>query len=1027
MVRAPLLPIEDYLSLRREENGSDLLTRPIVRRALGVGSLSIIHALERSEAGFLSAREESRLEAKLLRYEIRMSTRPTPYGLFAGCANVAIANHTDLSIQCTSGSICMRPDMAWLLDLVSEAQMNLAIRRQLRLLRNPLASLHGDWISLPKCIRRPDRTERTTASIRARIEVRSVWRFTNQWVDYQSLKAQMQESYPATPAEGVDDLLSKLLDQSLLLTDLRPPLTVENPAKYVLDRLVTIPEAEPIAKKLACLLKGASDWAQHSPEKSETGLRALLREVGCPEDGSQDAPFQVDMALAVQGCLGSAVAEQAARAGELLLKLSPCPLGKPSIAAYRTAFIQRYGVHREVPLLEVVDDHRGLGSVAWYENQDDDPNRQRTITRSETLLALACSALHRRDRTLQLDAKIIDDLKTWDPNLFTAPVSLDINVMVAARSCQAVDAGDFTLVVGPNAGADAAGRTFGRFAHLHNWEETRRMLSAVAEAEQSRYSSDYISAEVVYWPSYVRSANIVTKPPAHPFEVALDALPGREESSLIPLNELYVGISKGRFYIRWPKNDKKVRFVSGHMLNGRGAPAVAEFLLLASNDGCATFTGFSWGPAERFPFLPRVQTGRIVLRPAQWKLCPKLSRVDSVEALMEWRQEWQVPRYIWISFGDHRLMLDLDQHNQARQIIDELRQVKDGDCLVIQEVIPSLDEAWLEGSEGHYYSEFTIPLILNPSHAAKTAVQPAQSPFGSRQAASRIDITSRQRCPGSDWLFAKLYGPSFLADHLIAESLRPFANRVINSGLIDSWFFIRYSDPEEHIRLRFRGDPRQLSGRGFAAMSEWAAELVGQGLCTRIAFDTYEREIERFGGNEGMLLSERIFHADSVAAADLVGILKSKEWEDAENDRIALLALSIHDLLLAFGFDLPKCCEWYRIEKERFTQDGSSEYQKYKSQLRAALGNRRQWLSQRPFGSEIDATLALRRSQLARISDDLLRLADSGELARPLETLCASYVHLHLNRLGVESSEGTMLHLLFRVSKSLSLMPVRLA
>src|SRR6476620_10137599 len=77
MVRAPLLPVEAYLSLKSAEDQWTLLKDRRVRRAVAVGSPSLLRALERFERGELSKKDADKLRAKLLRYQIRMSTRPT--------------------------------------------------------------------------------------------------------------------------------------------------------------------------------------------------------------------------------------------------------------------------------------------------------------------------------------------------------------------------------------------------------------------------------------------------------------------------------------------------------------------------------------------------------------------------------------------------------------------------------------------------------------------------------------------------------------------------------------------------------------------------------------------------------------------------------------------------------------------------------------------------------------------------------------------------------------------------------------
>ncbi|MEP6600708.1 MAG: lantibiotic dehydratase family protein, partial [Nitrospirota bacterium] len=538
MVRAPLLPVETFHSLQSDEDQFALLRDPRVRRAVAVGSVSLLNALDRFEHSALTKKDAERMRAKLLRYQIRMSTRPTPYGLFAGCAIVAIGPRSDVTIRSTFGASRTRPDMAWLMDLVMTAESDPAIRRRLRLIRNPLIRLEGDRISL--AARMPTGREADTQPVSARATgvVKLALDLTKRAIDYETLAARLGEASPSATPEKVDRLLTELWEQTFLLTDLRPPLTTGSPARHVLDRLAEIPDAAAIRDKLETFLNAAAAWDRLSHEESVAGFRALLKQADVAEDGSKDAPLQVDLALSVDGRLGSVVAEEAARAAELLVRLSPSPSGMSALAAYRNAFVARYGHEREVPLLELLDPDRGLGSVSAYGHAYVGPEQSKSARRSATLLALACAALHARQRVIMLDNTTRQALETWQSAPETAPLSLDINVLVAARSPEAIDAGDFTVVVGPNLGAWAAGRNFGRFAHLFPQTQGGDLLCAAASAEQSSHLRDHLWIEVVFLPSNVRSANVAIRPSVRSHEVVFGVSPGVGEAQVVPLEEL---------------------------------------------------------------------------------------------------------------------------------------------------------------------------------------------------------------------------------------------------------------------------------------------------------------------------------------------------------------------------------------------------------------------------------------------------------------------------------------------------------
>jgi thiopeptide-type bacteriocin biosynthesis protein len=1016
VVRAPLLPVEAYLALQSEDDQLNLLKDQRALRALAPASPSLLSALSRWQRGSMTKKDADRLASKLLMYQIRMSTRPTPFGLFAGCATVNWAEHTDLYLRSSFGKTHTRPDFAWLMELVLEAEAIPEVRRQLCYTSNPLIRIQGDRVVLSEAT--PPANSDLPVSLRATAVVKLAINLAKDGIEAVDLVARIAESSPAATSEKIERLFTQLWEQRILLSDLRPPLTTAGPANYVLDKLANIPQAADVRDKLSLLVNAAAAWDIAPHDQSLNAFRALLESAGCPEDGSKELPIQVDMALCVSGHAGRAIGRRAALAAEMLLRLSPTPRGLSHLTAFRSAFVARYGHEREVPLPELIDPVSGLGPLSAHGMAPVGPDFNKAALRSRELLQLACSALHKRERVVRLDEVLLERLETWTPDSSSPPLSLDLNLLIAAESSAAIDADEFDLVIGPNLGAWSAGRTFGRFAHLH--PSGRDLLEQALREEEANSEPDHIWAEVVYLPRKVRAANVAVRPPLRTYEVAFGISAGVAREFVLHPDDLVVGVENNRFYVRWLPRDKRVKFASGHMLNHLGAPAMAQFLLQVGYDGQTPLTSFDWGPAEGFPFLPRVQVDRIVLRPAEWRLFKSASVQQDSEALKRWCGEWDVPRSVCLTFADNRLILNLDLVDHARILLWEWKRLPDNQSLLLQEVLPSLDEAWLRGDEGRYYSEFTVPLLLQ-QEAATIQKSTASKP---RPVATPVWEFRREFQPGSEWLFIKLYGSSDRQDELITQLLLPFARNALAAGLIDSWFFIRYADPEEHLRVRFHGDPERLCEQFFGQVCRWASELVGRGLCRRFGFDLYDSELERFGGPEGVSLSEEIFHADSEASSELTTVLAAKEWLDPEQ-RTLLLVLSVHDLIGGFGLDESGALDWYKRHSVDSKELGE-EYRKLKHQLRVALSDPTNWLAARPLGDQVNAALLLRRRQLSPLLVQLQDLEASSTLRRPIDELCASYVHLNLNRLGATASEGKILNFLRRTCESLSKAPVKL-
>jgi thiopeptide-type bacteriocin biosynthesis protein len=280
---------------------------------------------------------------------------------------------------------------------------------------------------------------------------------------------------------------------------------------------------------------------------------------------------------------------------------------------------------------------------------------------------------------------------------------------------------------------------------------------------------------------------------------------------------------------------------------------------------------------------------------------------------------------------------------------------------------------------------------------------------------------ARLRLPGSDWLYLKLYGPRPFEDELIAGPLVSFGEFATRAGLSDGWFFLRYADPDPHLRVRFHGEPAVLLGPLVQQCCGWAAELVADGGCTRFSFDTYEREVERYGGEEGMAAAEAVFMADSPAVA---GMLRLSRQGELPFDLTTLAVVSVDDLLQSLGLDAEQRAQVYR-DAAAGSQRGGEDYRHRKVELRQLLG-RPGALADAPGGDALAELLAVRRSALAPVVALLGSLERDGALHRPRARLCRSYLHLHANRLlGADlEQEQRVVELLRRTQEGLRRAPV---
>ncbi|MER6578555.1 lantibiotic dehydratase [Nonomuraea sp. NPDC001023] len=950
LVRAPLLPVDAAVRAGKPaEPGRLLPGAPAVVAAIQVASGDLAAALARTAPGHPKAR---RIGRKLLRYLIRMSTRPTPFGLFAGVALADWGDCTDLALAKQEPRTRTRPDLGWLTDLVARLEADPEVRARLRLVADPAVLVRAGR-AFPAG---------GTASVRATSAVRRALALAREPVSRAELVDALITLPGATP-EKADALIEDLLRQGFLHHDLRPPLT-RDPLGHVRERLA----GHPVADDLAGLRAALREWdARPLGERARTwpGLLDRMTAIVSPADPRN--LLQTDLALPLSGTgLNRRIGTEAAAAAELLLRLSPHPAGPPRLDACRRAFERRYGAGREVPLLELVDPDFGLGRPTDGGNPAHAPVHapvHAPAARHRLLTDLAVNACRDRVTVVELDDDLLARLQTWTPAAAPAPPTLDLAVLVAAAGAEAVDKGDFLLVVGPNLGANAAGRTLGRFADLLG-PPAATALAEAAQAE-SRHAPGRLLAEVVYTPERARSGNVAVRRCGHRHEIRLGPSTGLAPEWAVPVDELVVGLRDGLFTVRWPARDVEVVATQCHMLNPSHAPPAARFLLDAARDGRCVFTSFDWGPAAGLPFLPRIQRGRVVLSLARWRVDPAALREPG--GLAAWRRAQRVPRHVYLAGGDNRLLLDLDDPDQAGLLRDE----PPGRPVTLQEALPHPDHAWLPGPEGAHLSEVVVPLALR---------EPPRTVPPRRRTSGAVPAGARVRPPGSDWLYLKLYGPRRFQDELIVDSLRPFGQFVTGAGLAAGWFFLRYADPDPHLRIRFHGDPATLLGPLMRHVCAWAADLISTGACATFAFDTYEREIERYGGLDDMPAAEGVFLADSPAVAELLALSRSHGFP---YDPATVAALSVDDLLDGLGLDVEQRTLFYR-DAVSLSPDGGRDHRRRSRELRRLLGDPGPAVPA-PHDRALTSVLAVRRRSLPS--------------ARPSPVVCRSHVHLHCNRL----------------------------
>jgi len=183
------------------------------------------------------------------------------------------------------------------------------------------------------------------------------------------------------------------------------------------------------------------------------------------------------------------------------------------------------------------------------------------------------------------------------------------------------------------------------------------------------------------------------------------------------------------------------------------------------------------------------------------------------------------------------------------------------------------------------------------------------------------------------------------------------------------------------------------------------ASYLADGSVRKVQLDTYEPELKRYGGLEGMALAERLFEADSDAVLALLKLLPGDEGLE-QRWRVALC--SIDALLMELIGEGPDSLEARQDVLADLLRGLEPEF-RVDTALRKQIGERfrkeRAWLeaqlseTQTPNSTPLQLVLYQRSQRLAPIITDLHASAGRGTLTHSLQSLTATYVHMHTNRL----------------------------
>lgn len=998
----------DRAALRRRL--ADWLRRPTTAAALRFASPSLVRGLPLWQRQ-PESRKGRRIETSVVRYFVRMASRATPFGLFAGCSLGTLGAESRLRLaERAAYRRRTAVDVGYLRELARWLAREARLRPLLGYRPNPaLCRAAGRLRYYERCRDGAVWCYRWTA-VEAAGLIEDTLRRALPGPPAGQLIADLTAA--GMPGEKAEALVAALIDSQLLVDDLAPAVTGGDPLESLAGRLAQLGPAASVARQLADVREALAqlDGAGVGAAAELDGAlrrRLAFTDLGFPEARRRSsARLHVDLTKPVAvATLGPEVTQELRRGVELLHLLAP-PAADP-LAPFRRAFLARWGAGREVPLLEVLDpdvgigvDGRPSGASPLLEGLDLAPPAAPAASpgrgaRDELLAGELARALAEGRDEIELRD---EDFAGLGGRRAPLPDSFQVMARLAAASEEALRRGELRLLLRGTYGPSGA-RLLGRFTHVQ--EELRELVESYLRREEEA-DPEAVFAEVAYLPAD-RAGEVHRRPLLRAYEIPCLGRSGAAEERQIPLADLRVAVAGDEVVLRSARLGRRVvpRVTSAHVASPAD-PEVYRFLWSLQSQGVVEELTWDWGLFDSFPFLPRVASGRLVLTRARWRVTADeiagLGSGDPVRrfrAAAEWRRRRRIPRWAVLADGDREWVVDFDN---VLAVETFAALIRGRPRFVLTELFPGPGELCVEGPEGRFVHELVIPFRRRGRRRKARAEHASAAP---------PPPVRRAFVPGSEWLAVELYTGVSTADRVLRRVAGPLARQATESGAADGWFFVRFDDPHRHLRLRFHGDPRRLRGEVLPALERAVAPLMAGGEVWRWRLATYEREVERYGGAAGIELAERVAHVDSEAVLAILDRLAGA-GDPGVRWRLALVGM---DLLLA-DLGWPPAARLGLVEELRRSRARELGLDLSPAgRLRRQLADR--WRRERRALAAVGAAREDRRHPLAPalaalerrslglrpLAAELRRRGDEGLLGRAPQDLAADFVHMFCNRL----------------------------
>jgi len=718
VLRTPLFPIHFYTQLLNDYSRDKLfqtLENNLIKEAVKIASPELFSELEKliSNPKQINSEKKLNLELALLKYIARLSSRATPFGIFAGCSIGILSNETSIQIESIEKhEVFTQFDMHYWISLLQDISKNPLV--QSNLIYYPNSSLYkiADFYRYIEYQYVNKKREHTLSSFRVNPVIDILIENSKKGLKFNDLIDLIVEN--DSELEEAKEFVIQLIENQILVSELDATLTGDFDVERIINVIEKIPDFYlecTVLKQMSLLLKGKVKLSELKNQLDS--LKKLV--VKLETEFDEKYILQTDLFKKTNAAtLNKKVSLKIAKALQFLCKIQQNK-ENGNLTNFKKAFQRRYET-REMPLSVVLDSELGIGylqntpmndshsilDIFSFHNTSMSNTASEEWTKVDYILEKKLKEVFSNSQDVVVledkDFTSIENLRQNFPDTFSVMVEILTNKGEELFSIEA-------------SGNYSAAKLIGRFC---NGEEAIHNLAKEIINKETELNQDKILAEIVHIPQ-ARTGNVLRRPVLREYEIPYLANSIVSKSNQITIEDLYVSIKNNKVVLKSKSLDKEIIpcLSNAHNYSYNSVP-IYHFLCDLQGQSKNPIPSFSWGILENhYDYFPRVIYVGVILSKAKWfinfKELEQFTKTKESNKIFAdfklWKEAKKIPQYVNLVNGDNTLLLDL---NQDIGIILFLKTIKPNSKIILEEFLFNDNSVVKDANSNSFANQFIL-------------------------------------------------------------------------------------------------------------------------------------------------------------------------------------------------------------------------------------------------------------------------------------------------------------------------------